>query len=101
MSPRAAVIWSQQAVDDLGAIHAYIARTSPHYAAVVASRLIDAVAQLAEFPRSGRIVPEADDAAIREVLHGAYRIVYELRGPDTVEILTVFHGARLFPGIQR
>jgi plasmid stabilization system protein ParE len=29
------------------------------------------------------------------VIHGNYRIVYRVR-PDLVEIVTVFHGARLF-----
>ena len=46
-------------------------------------------------PRSGRVMPELGDGAIREVIHGNYRIVYRLRH-DLVEIATVFHGARLF-----
>ncbi len=33
--------------------------------------------------------------AVREVIHGNYRIVYRVQ-PDLVEIVTVFHGARLF-----
>ncbi|HMP07338.1 MAG TPA: type II toxin-antitoxin system RelE/ParE family toxin [Lacipirellulaceae bacterium] len=48
------------------------------------------------FPEAGRIVPELDRADVREVLIGSYRIVY-LVGSDVVHILTVFHGARLFP----
>jgi toxin ParE1/3/4 len=45
------------------------------------------------------VVPERDDQAIRELLVGNYRIVYRLRD-DTAEILTVFHGARLFPSLD-
>jgi hypothetical protein len=32
------IVWAAQAVDDLADIRAYIARTSPHYGLVVASR---------------------------------------------------------------
>jgi len=32
--------------------------------------------------------------SIREIVRGNYRIVYRLR-PDTIEVVTVFHGARL------
>lgn len=43
---------------------------------------------------SGRIVPEVGDAALREIVHGNYRIVYRLTR-EAVEIVTVHHGARL------
>ncbi|MEO8453322.1 MAG: type II toxin-antitoxin system RelE/ParE family toxin [Gemmatimonadota bacterium] len=52
--------------------------------------------RIAQFPESGRIVPELQRAEIRDVIVGSYRIVY-LVGADVVHILTVFHGARLFP----
>jgi plasmid stabilization system protein ParE len=97
---RAAIVWSVQAVDDLTDIHDYVARTSPRYASVLAGRLIDAVDRLREFPESGRVLPELADPTVREVIHGSYRIVYELRS-DRVEILTVFRASRLFPGLSR
>lgn len=52
------------------------------------------VERLAVFPNSGRIVPELNDPGIREILFGNYRIVHRVTG-DLVEILTVYHGARL------
>ena len=42
----------------------------------------------------GRAVPEFNDEVIREVIVGNYRVIYRVRA-DAVEILTVFHGARL------
>ncbi|MBN1359621.1 MAG: type II toxin-antitoxin system RelE/ParE family toxin [Sedimentisphaerales bacterium] len=42
----------------------------------------------------GRLVPEVNDPAIRELILGNYRVIYRLRG-DLVEILTVHRGARL------
>jgi len=51
-----------------------------------------------EFPQSGRVVPELDREDVREVIRGTYRIVYRYRSAAAeAQILTVFHGARLFP----
>jgi toxin ParE1/3/4 len=89
------VIWAPQAIQDVEAIRAYVARDSVHYADLLVERIIAAVARLEDSPRSGRVVPELGDESVREVIHGNYRIVYRLRH-DVVEIATVFHGARLF-----
>ena len=45
---------------------------------------------------AGRVVPERNDEAIREVIVRPYRIVYRLR-PGLAEIVTVFRASRLFP----
>jgi len=37
--------------------------------------VLAAVERLADFPNSGRLVPELKDPAIREILFGSYRIV--------------------------
>lgn len=42
------------------------------------------------------MVPELQRPDVREVIVGSYRVVY-LVGPSVVHVLTVFHGARLFP----
>ena len=47
-------------------------------------------------PLSGRRVPEVGRDDVREVIKGAYRIVYRLRN-DRAEVLTVFEGHRLLP----
>ena len=88
--------WTPQAVEDLEAIHAYVARDSARYARLLVERLFFAADRLATFPESGRIVPELGRRDLREVILGSYRIVYRLRSGHA-EILTVFHGARLFP----
>ena len=89
------VIWAPQAIQDVEAIRAYVARDSARYADLVVERIIAAVGRLENNPRSGRIVPEVGDESVREVIHGNYRVVYRLRH-EVVEIATVFHGARLF-----
>lgn len=91
-----AIIWSPQAIRDVESIRAFIAQDSPAYADLIAERLVAAVERLQPFPESGRIVPERQDPAIREVIVPPYRIVYRLRG-GFVEIATVFRGSRQFP----
>jgi toxin ParE1/3/4 len=88
--------WTPQAIEDLEAIHAYVARDSIRYASLLVERLFGAVERLTTFPESGRIVPEFQRKDLREVILGSYRIVYRLHDEHAV-ILTVFHGARLFP----
>jgi toxin ParE1/3/4 len=90
------VQWTPQALEDLEAIREYVARDSAHYAALLVERLFASVDHLGAFPQAGRIVPEFQRDELREVIVGAYRVVYRTRS-GTVEVLTVFHGARLFP----
>ncbi len=88
------IVWALQAVADVEAIRAYVARDSAHYADLLVERLVSAVERLGSNPLSGRVVPEVGDESVREVVHGNYRIVYRVR-QDLVEIVTIFHGARL------
>ncbi len=90
------ILWSPQAIHDVASIRAFIAQDSPAYAELIAARLVSAVERLQEFPESGRIVPERQNPAIREVIVPPYRIVYQLRG-SVVEIATVFRSSRRFP----
>ena len=69
------VIWAPQAVQDVEAIRAYVARDSSRYADLVVERIVAAVGRLENNPRSGRMVPEVGDESVREVIQGNYRIV--------------------------
>ena len=93
-----ALFWSPQSLDDLESIRAYIAQDSPAYADLVIRRLAAAVERLRVFPESGRVVPEHNTPRVREIIVRPYRIVYR-RHSDRIEIVTVFHAARLFPDI--
>jgi plasmid stabilization system protein ParE len=44
------VIWTREAVEDVEAIKAYVARDSVRYAALLAERIVAAVARLAFSP---------------------------------------------------
>ena len=90
----AEVRWARQASADLEAIAEFIALDSFHYASLFAVDVIAVVERLAVFPLSGRMVPELNEPTIREAVMGNYRIVYRTK-PELIEILTVYHGARL------
>ncbi|PYS04341.1 MAG: hypothetical protein DMG16_02950 [Acidobacteria bacterium] len=60
---------------------------------VFAQKAFDAADRLAQFPRSGRSVPELDNVDFREVILGNYRLIYRLRSGD-VQILTVHPAAK-------
>jgi toxin ParE1/3/4 len=92
-----AIRWSPEAADDLESIRDFIARDSAHYARLVAQRIVTAIDGLATSPQMGRVVPELRNPEVRELIVGAYRIVYRHRH-DAVEIVTIFHGSRLLRG---
>jgi plasmid stabilization system protein ParE len=86
------VHWTDTAEGHLDAIYAYIALDSPEYAKRMVDRLTRRSQQLADFPLSGRRVPEYDADQIREVIEGPYRIIYHIK-PDQVDVVAVIHGA--------
>ncbi|MCE9555071.1 MAG: type II toxin-antitoxin system RelE/ParE family toxin [Planctomycetes bacterium] len=90
------IVWTSQAENDLRAVRAYIAADSPERAVVFVRRLKTAVEPLRKFPELGQVVPELEDPTIREIRVGYYRIIYRVR-TSRVDVLTVHHGARLFP----
>ncbi|HLG16904.1 MAG TPA: type II toxin-antitoxin system RelE/ParE family toxin [Blastocatellia bacterium] len=90
------VNWTAAARAQLRDIHSFIARSSPQYATKMVDRLTRRSQQIARLPRSGRIVPEANDVNIREVIEGPYRIIYHLL-ENEIDIIAVVHGARQWP----
>jgi plasmid stabilization system protein ParE len=74
----AEVRWTSQALDDIENIAEFIANDSPRYAryaGIQVSVFFDSVLCLQEFPKTGRIVPEAGDKNIRELIVGFNKIV--------------------------
>jgi toxin ParE1/3/4 len=88
------LIWTDQAIDDLGDIGNYIAGSSEKYAKLTVRNLYDRTDILKQFPKAGRIVPEKNEEDIRELIEGNYRIIYEIASDILIYILTVHHSAR-------
>ncbi len=91
--PKARLIWTVPALQDLEGIKRHIAREAPRVAVKFVKELKRAAARLKDFPQLGAEVPEFGNPELREIVHGNYRVVYRYR-QGTVTILVVFHGAR-------
>ena len=95
------VILTPQSLDDLRAIVAFIARDNPGRARIFGNELIDRALSVAKFPEIGRVVPEIGEPSIREIIHGSYRIIYEIfPGTEMIYVLRFWHGARGEPEIN-
>jgi toxin ParE1/3/4 len=89
------VIWRRSALNDLGGIRRYIAQENPAAGARIRAMIRNALEQLADYPnlgRSGRV------GGTRElVIAGTpYVVVYRVLD-NRLRILSVIHGARLWP----
>ena len=87
------VHWTDTAEGHLDAIYAYISLDSMEYAKRMVDRITRRSQQIADFPFSGRKVPEYDIDQIREIIEGPYRIIYHIK-PDQIDVVAVIHGAR-------
>lgn len=87
------VIWTPRAVRDLEALHKYISRDSVSRANEMVGRILARSEQLAEFPQSGRAVPEYNRAEVRELIEPPYRIIYRLK-TEAVDVAAVIHRSR-------
>lgn len=87
------VDWSDPARDDLDDLVRHISRDSAFYARLFAERIVLSTRALGSFPESGRVIPEAEDRTLREIIVQGYRVMYRLE-PNRVPILAVMHGRR-------
>jgi plasmid stabilization system protein ParE len=72
----------------------FIRRDSPAAADGMLARSADGLAQLRDFPESGRVVPEFPELPYREVLVDPYRFFYRVMD-DAVWIVAVWHDRQL------
>lgn len=86
--------WSARAQNDLVEIASFIARDDRKAARAWIERLRERARLAASSPLAGRVVPERNDAKIREVLVRSYRIIYRVEAKEIV-VLTVLEGHRL------
>jgi plasmid stabilization system protein ParE len=89
-------VWTASARQQLRAAAAYIAQDRPNAARRWIVGMREAVDRLRQYPFSGRAVPELPNSTKRELIHGAYRVIYEVRS-DGVFVLTVRHSRQTPP----
>jgi toxin ParE1/3/4 len=96
----AAVLLTQEAEDDLVALHAYVsAADSAARADALLTRLEAACRSLERLPRRGHVPPELQRVGVtdfREIHVRPYRIIYEIVGA-AVHVHAVLDGRRDLP----
>jgi len=92
----AELVWNVGAIRDLDRLADFIAEDSIEAAERQVARIRRAVERLRRFPESGRVVPEQDDKAVRELILGRYRIFHRIEG-EAVRILAVQDAPRRLP----
>jgi toxin ParE1/3/4 len=88
------VVWSPRALADVQAIAEYVAKDSASYASTVVRKILASTRSLADFPFSGRIVPEFEEETLREVFAYSYRVIYRIED-DSIIVAAVIHGKRM------
>jgi toxin ParE1/3/4 len=56
--------------------------------------IVESLAQLVQFPESGRVVPEFGQPSLHELVRPPFRVVYRLDG-DRVRVVRVWRSERL------
>ena len=86
--------WSPLATNDYKSIIRYYEKTTPKFAQNLAKKIIFIIENLTKFPNMGRIVPELENADIREIIYRNFRIIYRLK-QNILEIARIIHGSRI------
>lgn len=89
------LVWTELSTEDLKEIFDYIAKYSVRYASITVNKIYNRAQDIIDNPYVGRMVPEINIKVIREVISGNYRIVYKIINEFQVDILRVYHSARL------
>jgi toxin ParE1/3/4 len=89
------VAFTELARQDLLDIEDYISQDSPQNAQNLIRKLTQRVHILKDLPQAGRMVPEMENAEIRELIEGNYRIIYKVISEIRIDILRIIHSRRL------
>ncbi len=88
------IVWTGEARDILKDIILDIRSERPMAARKFLSQVHHKIEVLADFPHSGRKLPEHPNLAYREVMVGHYRLIYR-PGEKFVQIITFWYDRRL------
>jgi len=88
------ITFAASAVADLEGIRAWYAKLQvPDVGERLLREVVSHVERLANFPESGRVVPEFGVAQLREIVHSPFRIVYRL-DDERVRVVRVWRSER-------
>jgi len=94
------VLISPRARDDLRIIVRFIGQHNGEAALHLGKLLIEKALSLENLPLRGRVVPEMNELAVRELVFKSYRIIYQVSEQTrSVAVLRFWHAARGTPEI--
>lgn len=89
------ITFAASALGDLEAIHTwYVDQQVPDVGEKLLGEIVTQIERLADFPESGRIVPEFGIANLREIINPPFRIVYRL-DVNRIRIARIWRSERL------
>jgi plasmid stabilization system protein ParE len=95
MPQKRAITFAASAFSDLEAIRAwYKDQQVPDVGDRLLKEIISQIERLADFPESGRVVPEFAIANLREIIHAPFRVVYRLDG-NKIKIVRIWRSERI------
>lgn len=95
MASRRRISFAVSALNDLEEIRVwYRGQQVPEVAERLLAEILAKVERLADYPESGRVVPEFDLPELREIIHPPFRIVYRLDA-ERVRVVRVWRSERL------
>jgi toxin ParE1/3/4 len=91
----ARIFLSESAVRDLEAVRDwYLSQSAPDVGERLIREILASVDQFAEFPASGRVVPEFEQPWLRELIRPPFRVVYRVDA-ERVRVVRVWRTERL------
>lgn len=84
------IVWSPLALDRVSEHADFLSAENPAAAERWIDLVFNAIARLADFPLSGRLVSELKRSDVREILCSSFRIIYRIDAAQ-VTILTLRH----------
>jgi toxin ParE1/3/4 len=95
MPRKRTITFAVSAFNDLEDIRSwYNDQQVPEVGDKLMKEFISQIERLADFPESGRVVPEFDITNLREIIYPPFRIVYRLDG-NKIKIIRVWRSERL------
>ncbi len=89
------IVWTETANLDLKELVQYIAIDDSHAALHFGNLVINRIEAIANFPLTGRIVPEEKEENLREVILSTYRLVYEIdQAEQLLYVVRIWHSAK-------
>ena len=95
MAGKIPISFAASAVSDMESIQAYYDNEGvPATGKSLMAELLSEIERLADYPKSGRIVPEFNIEHLREIIHPPFRIVYRY-DKKRVRIVRIWRSERI------